>query len=189
MPTQNPEQARWFAKEVQPHEPDLRVYLRRQFPSLNNIDDMVQDSFVQLVRAHKARPIDCVRAYLFTIASNTAKALLRRPKIFATNPLTDSTVLNVAEENGDVAEKVCTREETAILVEAIDALPGRCREVFILRKLRRVPQKEIARQLGISEQTVQVHVARGAHKCGEFLRRRGVIHRFSARQPGLSAHD
>ncbi len=189
MPPQNPEQARWFADEVQPHETDLRVYLRRQFPSLNNIDDMVQESFVQLVRAHEARPIDCVRAYLFTIAGNTAKALLRRPKIFAANPLTDSTVLRIVEDDADVAEQVCTREETAILLEAIESLPGRCREVFILRKLRRVSQKEIASQLGISEQTVQVQVARGARKCGEFLRHRGVIHRFAAGPSAASAHD
>ncbi|MFM9956267.1 MAG: RNA polymerase sigma factor [Opitutaceae bacterium] len=57
---------------------------------------------------------------------------------------------------------------------AIDSLPARCREILILRKLRGVPQKAIAAQLGLSEQTVQVQVSRGVRRCEEFLRAHGV---------------
>ncbi|PHX85576.1 MAG: hypothetical protein CK538_06220, partial [Opitutia bacterium] len=49
-----------------------------------------------------------------------------------------------------------------------------CREILILRKLRGVPQKAIAAQLGLSEQTVQVQVSRGVRRCEEFLRAHGV---------------
>ncbi len=172
------DEARWFVEEVQPHEPDLRAYLRRQFPKLTDIDDMVQDSFVRLLRAREAGPIACVRGYLFTIARNAANAVLRRPRVFAANPVTDPAVLRIAEEGPGVVEKVSTAQEVALLLDAIDALPARCREIFILRKLQGVAQKEIARRLGLSEQTVQVQVARGARKCAEFLRRRGVSGRF-----------
>ena len=61
-----------------------------------------------------------------------------------------------------------------MLMDAIDALPQRCREIFILRKLQGVPQKEIALRLGLSVMTVQVQVARGAAKCAEYFRKRGV---------------
>ena len=37
------EQRRWFAEEVQPHESELRGYLRRQFPSVE-VDDVVQET-------------------------------------------------------------------------------------------------------------------------------------------------
>jgi hypothetical protein len=36
------EHARWFAEEVQPHEPSLRSYLRNTFPALPDVDDVVQ---------------------------------------------------------------------------------------------------------------------------------------------------
>jgi RNA polymerase sigma factor (sigma-70 family) len=182
MPPPKTEQVRWFAEEVQPHESDLRAYLQRQFPKITDVDDMVQDSFVRLLQARETGRIACVRAYLFTIARNAALALLRRPKIFDENPITDSAILRIVESDADVAEQVSTRQEIALLLDAIDALPARCREIFILRKLQGISQKDIARQLGISDQTVQVQVARGARKCAHYLRSRGVIARnFSSR--------
>jgi RNA polymerase sigma-70 factor (ECF subfamily) len=54
---------------------------------------------------------------------------------------------------------------------AIDALPARCREIVILRKIQGLPQKEIARQLGLSESTVQVQASRGLRRCAEFMRK------------------
>ena len=181
VPPQNPEDARWFAEHVQPHEPALRAYLQRQFPTLMDVDDLVQESFVRVLRAKSTGRIECTRAYLFTTARNVACAIFRRPKIFAANPVTDPAVLRIAEEEPGVVEKVSTAQEVALLIDAIDALPARCREIFILRKLQGVPQREIAQRLGLSEQTVQVQVARGAHKCAEFLRRRGVAGRFASK--------
>ena len=43
--------ARWFAEEVRPHEPALRAWLRRQYPNLADMDDVVQESYLQLLRA------------------------------------------------------------------------------------------------------------------------------------------
>ena len=183
MPPPNPNQARWFAEEVQPHEPDLRAYLRRQFPQLNDVDDMVQESFVRLLRARESSRIECARAYLFTIARNIGNALLRRPRIFEPNALTDPAVLRIVEGGVDVAEQVSTNQEVELMLRAIDALPARCREIFILRKLQGIPQKQIAQRLAVSEQTVQVQVARGAKKCAEYLRRQGVTGR--SRSPVL----
>lgn len=180
MPPQNSEQARWFAEEVQPHESDLRLYLRRQFPGIPDVDDMVQESFVRLLRAREHGHVACVRAYLFTIARNVATALLRRPRIFDENPITDLAFTRIVQSDADVVEQVSTRQEVALLLDAIDTLPGRCREVFILRKLQGVSQRDIAQRLGISEQTVQVQVARGARKCADYLRRQGVIGRHAS---------
>jgi RNA polymerase sigma factor (sigma-70 family) len=177
MPPPVHEQSRWFAEEVQPHEADLRAYLRRRFPSVTDVDDILQESFVRLLRARETGGVACVRAYLFTIARNAANALLRRPKIFHEHPLTARSVLRVAQSGTDVAEQVSLRQEIALLLDAIDALPPRCREIFILRKLQGLPQKDIAARLGLSVQTVQVQVAVGARKCAGFLRERGVTGR------------
>ncbi len=179
MPPPRLDQARWFSEEVQPHEPDLRAYLRRQFPQLNDVDDMVQESYVRVWRAKEASRVDCARAYLFTVARNLARAMLRRPRIFDSNSLTDPAVLSIVEGGTDVVEQVSTNQEVALLLDAIDALPARCREIYILRKLQGFPQREIAQRLGLSEQTVQVQVARGAKKCAHYLRRKGVTGRTS----------
>jgi RNA polymerase sigma-70 factor (ECF subfamily) len=176
------EQSRWFAEEVQPHEPALRAYLRRRFPDATDVDDLVQESYLRMLRARAAVPIASAKAYLFTTARHLALALFRRPKIFANVRVTDPPVCRIIQEAADVIEQVSTTQEVALLLDAIDALPRRCREIFILRKLRGLSQKEIAAKLGLSDQTVQVQVGRGAKKCAQFLRRHGVTGK-SGREP------
>ncbi|MGD1030852.1 MAG: sigma-70 family RNA polymerase sigma factor [Opitutaceae bacterium] len=172
------ERSRWFSEEIEPHDSSLRAYLHSRFPSLTDVDDIMQDSYIKVLQAAKRRPLFRAKAYLFATVRNAALGLLRRPRIFSEKPVTDIAALSVSEEGVDVAERVSTNQEIAILLDAIDALPLRCREIFILRKLQGVPQKEIAARLGISEQTVQVQIARGAKKCARFLRIRGVTGRF-----------
>ena len=82
--------------------------------------------------------------------------------------------LTVLDERPDAAEVAFCREELVLLAQAIHALPSRCREIVVLRKIRCLSQKEIAKMLGISEQTVQVQVLRGVKRIEDFLRRNGV---------------
>jgi RNA polymerase sigma-70 factor (ECF subfamily) len=176
-PPSSSEQARWFAEEVHPHEPALRAYLRRRFPAAGDVDDLVQESYLRVLQARAAAPIISAKAYLFSTARNLALGWFRRPKIFAPIAVTDFAASRIIQEDADVFEQVSTDQEIGLLLEAIDALPARCREIFILRKLHGLSQKEIAAQLGRSEQTVQVQIARGAKKCALFLRRHGVTSR------------
>jgi RNA polymerase sigma factor (sigma-70 family) len=173
MSVEKTDQVRWFAEEVLPHERDLRAYLSRTTHSVD-VDDVVQESFLRVLRAQETGRIANARAYLFRTARNAVYAVFRRPQIFSPASVTDSDTSRIVEEGLDVAERVSTSEEIAMLLDAIESLPARCREVFILRKLQGVSQKEIAQRLGISECTVQVQVARGARKCTEFFRRRGL---------------
>jgi RNA polymerase sigma-70 factor (ECF subfamily) len=169
-----PDQARWFAEELQPHEPALRAYLHSRFPEVRDVDDLVQEAYARVLQVQRSQQIQSAKAYLFTTARNLALSVLRRPRIFSPQPVTDFPALGVVEEGMDVAENVSIKQEVGLLLDAIDALPARCREIFILRKLQGIPQREIAERLGLSEQTVQVQIARGAKKCAEFLRARGV---------------
>ena len=80
--------------------------------------------------------------------------------------------LFVLDSRPDAAEAATTGQEIEFLVEAVDALPARCREIFILRRLHGVSQKEIAARLGLSEQTVQVQASRGLRRVSEHMRLR-----------------
>jgi RNA polymerase sigma-70 factor (ECF subfamily) len=171
------EESRWFTEEVQPHEPALRAYLRRRFPGATDVDELIQESYLRMLRARQTAPIASAKAYLFATARHLALALFRRPQIFSSVAVTDLPTSRIIQEGVDVIEQVSTTEEIALLLDAIDALPNRCREIFILRKLHGLSQKEIARKLGLSDQTVQVQIARGAKKCAHFLRRHGVTSR------------
>ena len=57
------------------------------------------------------------------------------------------------------------------MTKAIQSLPDRCRQVFTLRKVYGLSQKEVARELGISEKTVSAQIAIGMRKCTSFVAR------------------
>ena len=54
--------------------------------------------------------------------------------------------------------------------DAIDELPGKCREVFILSYQHDKKNKEIAEQLGISIRTVEVHLYKAIKALRERLK-------------------
>ena len=65
------ENTRWFAEEVQPHEPSLRSYLRAVFPSFPDIDDLVQESYARLIRARETGTVGRSLVPLFTRTPET----------------------------------------------------------------------------------------------------------------------
>jgi RNA polymerase sigma-70 factor (ECF subfamily) len=174
MPPQDPEVARWFADEVQPHESELRAYLRGKFSAHLDIDDLVQETYVRLLQAREQTPLRSAKAYLFTTARNAAFDFLRRRKIVAIDGIADFELLPVFEERLGVAEAASRDQELQLLAEAIQALPERCRRVLTLRKLHGLTHREIARQLGIAENTVNAQVAIGVLRLRDYLRARGV---------------
>jgi RNA polymerase sigma-70 factor (ECF subfamily) len=174
--TPHPEQARWFADEVQAHEGALRGYLRGSFPAVRDVDDVVQESYLRVWRARLARPVTSARALLFTVAQRVALDLVRRSRRSPINPLVDLAALHVLEEGPLAADALAAREKIDLLGAAIAALPERCRAVVILHKLHGLPQREVARRLGLAEKTVENQVALGVRRCAEFFREHGIEH-------------
>jgi RNA polymerase sigma-70 factor (ECF subfamily) len=163
------EQLRWFEAEVHPHAASVRAYLRGSYPGVGEVDDLLQESFLRIWKARATRTIDSPRAFLFQIARRLAIDLLRRRKTARIEPVCDLAELPVLEDRPDAADAACRSEELWLLARALHALPTRCREVMILRKIEGLSQKEIAVRLGISEGTVQVQVGRGLRHLEEFF--------------------
>jgi RNA polymerase sigma factor (sigma-70 family) len=174
MPPEDLKADRWFTEEVQPHEASLRGYLRHSLKSFADVDDLVQECYARMLRARRRGEVRSSRAFLFTIARNAVRDLLRRRAVSDALPITENAALPVLEDSPNVVEFVSRREELALLTEAIMALPERCRHVFLLRKIQGLSQKEIAANLGISENTVETLVAKGARRCADHLRARGI---------------
>jgi DNA-directed RNA polymerase specialized sigma24 family protein len=72
MPPPDPETARWFSEHLQVHEGALRSWLRTRFPNLTDIDDIIQDAYIRVLRARAAREIHQPKAFFFATARNLA---------------------------------------------------------------------------------------------------------------------
>jgi len=166
-------QSKWFSEEVLPHEPALRGYLRNNFPTVET-DDVVQDSYLKLIRSGALGKIASTKAYLFSVARNTALTLFHRRRIYSETPVDELPSWRVLDGGLDGAQALAGRERFELMAAAIEQLPDRCREVMSLAVLRGQANAEIAQALGLSENTVRVHLARGIKKCADFLRERGA---------------
>jgi RNA polymerase sigma factor (sigma-70 family) len=175
MPPPNAESARWFAEEVQPHESDLRAYLHRHFPTIADPDDLVQETYIRVFRAHILGKINEARPYLFVTARNAALDLCRRNQRTPISAVVESEHLSVVLDEPDAAETPSHEQKLSVLLEAIDTLPKRCRVVLKLRKLRGWSHKDIAMKLGISEHTVNAQIAKGVVRCRAYLLARGIL--------------
>jgi RNA polymerase sigma factor (sigma-70 family) len=172
------EQARWFVAEVHPHSSALKSWLRARFPRLPDIDDIAQIAFLRLWRRQSradSTPLKSPKAVLFAIARNAALDWVRHQAIARTGPVTENDGMHVLDDRPSVVETVSARQELEFLADALRDLPTRGRQVLTLTKIYGFTEKQVAEQLGISENTVRTHVVRGMVQCTEYLRQHGVI--------------
>lgn len=173
-PREDPDPTRWFVDEILPHRPALRAYLAGRFPMLADVDNLVEESLVRVMRVREKGTVASPKALFFTTARNLALDELRRQNIVTFQSITEPADSLVFTDNTDVAESVSKKQEFDLLTQAIQALPERCRQVVTLRTAYGLSQREIAEKLGISENTVEKQMSIGVRRCREFFARRGL---------------
>ncbi|MBI5769353.1 MAG: sigma-70 family RNA polymerase sigma factor [Verrucomicrobia bacterium] len=164
--------AEWFAAHVQPHEAMLRAWLARGFGPRLAIDDVVQEAFLRVLRARDTGELQAPKAFLFATARNLALDQLRRHAVSRTDALVETDLSNVLDDHASIPDSVARNQELALLTEAIQSLPDRCRQVMTLRLVYSLTQREIGEKLGISDRTVAAQLAIGTERCTDFMLRR-----------------
>lgn len=129
----------------------LCLYALHYINNVDDVEDVVQDCFVRLLEA-SVEPRN-VRAWLYAAVRNRCIDLLRQSS-HSVEPLAVGLEAATDEEQ----QERSLRE--ARLWEAIDALPARCREVFLLSKRDGLTYVQIAQRLGLSEKTVEHQVSK-----------------------------
>jgi RNA polymerase sigma factor (sigma-70 family) len=168
----NPDSTLWYLTEVQPHRLALRAWLVARFPTLPDVDDLVQESFARVLRARDTSLIRSTRALLFATARNLALDTMRRQRVVMFEPITDETDSSVLTDGTDVVATVCKQQELELLTQAIQTLPRRCRQIFTLRTAYGFTPKQIGEKLGFSESTVEKEMAKGIRSCAAYFAER-----------------
>ncbi len=163
-----------FRELVSRYKNSLYIFLRRFLTQHDLIDDVFQETFLQLFSSRESfdrtRPL---RPWLFTIAANKAKDALRKRQrkgaislgaIAEAQEMTFDDVLNTIISDNKVPYDDLEREETATRVRAIIAImPENLREILILAYFNKFSYKQMAQMLSIPIGTVKsrLHTAVG----------------------------
>jgi RNA polymerase sigma-70 factor (ECF subfamily) len=163
-----------FRTIVNRYKNSLYVFLRHFLSRQDLIDDVFQETFLQLFTSRESydttRPL---RPWLFTIAANKAKDALRKQQRKAATPIgtiaepeemSFDDVLNTLTSDSTRPYEELEKGETALRVRQIIAnMPENLREILILAYFNKFSYKQMAQILSIPIGTVKsrLHTAVG----------------------------
>lgn len=159
----------WFAREVLAHEGALMRFLHRNWRNHDEVVDLRQEIYVRVYEAAAGRRPDSPKSFLFATARHLLADRIRRQRIVSITAVGDLEQLNVLTDELEPGRWLGGRDALERLARALDRLPDRCRQVVWLRRVEDLPQKEIARRLGISEKTVEKHIAKGCRLMANYF--------------------
>jgi RNA polymerase sigma factor (sigma-70 family) len=166
----------WFVGEILPLEPMLMRFLRRNWPDNDEIADLRQETYIRVYEAARSKRPAPVRPFVFFVARNLIIDRLRRKSVVPIETMADADWLNVSDHEPAPEQRVAARQELQRMQAALDALPPRCRQVIILRRVYGFSQREVARKMGIKEETVESQVMKGMRAITDALSdRRGAL--------------
>lgn len=147
-----------LAQLFERHYSELRFYIAKKFWwQSGEAEDLVQDTFHNVLRIDNLESIDNPRAYLFQTANNLALNRLRSLK-----KMDDRVEVSEVELFNEISpERIWMGNRNLNqLLEGLGALPEKYRKTFLLSRVENKSYREISEILGISESTVEKHIIR-----------------------------
>jgi len=136
-------------------------FLRRNWSDEGEIADLRQETYIRVYEAaHRKRPVP-VRPFMFFVARNLIIDRLRRKSVVPFETMAEADWFNVSDHEPTPEQRVAARQELQRMQLALDALPPRCRQVILLRRVHGLSQREVALKMGIKEETVESQMVKG----------------------------
>lgn len=165
----------FIAELVAQHGSALEKYLARKLDSPEDAAEVAQDAFLRLHRMEQPENLDNARAFLFQVASNLAIDQLRRRTLHFRFVKKEKSLAEDGEpfdSNASAAspEKILSaREKLADIYQAIDELPFKTRQAFLLHRHTGLSYQEIAVEMGVSVSSVEKYILEALKHCRKKL--------------------
>jgi RNA polymerase sigma factor (sigma-70 family) len=164
-----PDVREWFVREVLPLEAALMQFLQHNWRNKNDIADLRQEVYVRVFDAAKKEIPARTRQFVFATARNLLITRIRDESVVPIEAVADLDALNVAKDEPGPERSAAARDELRLLQSALERLPPRCRQAVILGRIEDLPRREIAARMGVSEDTVTEHIAKGMRTLADIL--------------------
>ncbi len=149
--------------------------------------DLVQESMLRLTEKYSDKPPEELPLLFHRILQNTIRDHYRRQKVrnlwttllSSLSPDDDEESdpldrIRVEDSEGSPEDQAERAQIAALVGEAVQRLPKRQQEAFLLRYWEEFDVAETAQAMGCSEGSVKTHCSRATHTIAAYLRRRGI---------------
>jgi RNA polymerase sigma-70 factor (ECF subfamily) len=157
-----------FALFFNYHWPQVYGTGLRLTKSPEKAQDLAQDIFIKLWESrHKLTEVKEEDAYVYILSRNVILDFLRK-KVFDTENI-EVLIDYFKDGANNPQEKLEYKELENVLKSAIDQLPGKVKEVFILSRVDGLTHEQIAKQLSISIVSSKTYVVRALQDIRKFM--------------------
>lgn len=148
----------------------LALFANRFVNDMPIAEEITADVFTHLwEKGHEISFSTSVSSYLFKMVQNRCLNYLKRQKI-------ENLYVNYLEKN-NLLDEVCNTVEAGYeqkelagqINDAINSLPGKCREIFVMSRFSDMKYREIADKLNISPKTVERQMSIALEKLRQLL--------------------
>jgi RNA polymerase sigma factor (sigma-70 family) len=150
----------WICSDVLPHEGALRSWLRSHRLIHADISDIVQETYATLASMKRVDHIMDVKTYMFSVARNLMLRGLRSKRLVSIDAMAEIELSGLESTEPSLEMQADSGRELQRVLEHLDALPPKCRQAFLLRKVDGLSQAQIAAEMEISESTVEKHLGK-----------------------------
>ena len=140
--------------------PDLKRLLVRRLGDGEEAQEVAQDAFEKLLRQAEREDIKDLRRFFFTMANRLALDVLRRREVQSRFLREQQADQRDSSTHDDPERILLGRERLATVRNVLGALPRKTRHVFLLHRFEGYTYAEIARQVGLSQKSVEYHMNR-----------------------------
>ncbi|MCU4677297.1 RNA polymerase sigma factor [Catenovulum sp. 2E275] len=152
------------------HNAFLKKFLKRFMSSEQDIEDIVQEVYIKAHHAEQEKEIiEQPKAFLFKIAKNLALDELNKKSRLVTSYIEDCIAAIPVEKTASMESEVEANESLTLYCEAIELLPEKCKQIYLMRKVYGLKHKEIAAELDISLSSVEKHLKLGGAFCQQYM--------------------
>jgi len=157
-----------FALFFNYHWPQVYGTGLRLTKSPEKAQDLAQDIFIKLwENRHKLNEVKEEDAYIFILSRNVILDFLRK-KVFDTENI-EALIDYFEDSTISPQEKLEYNELENTLKSAIDQLPGKVKDVFVLSRVEGLTHEQIAKQLNISVVSSKTYVVRALQDIRKFM--------------------
>ncbi len=148
----------------------LKKFLARFLPAQQDIEDVAQETYLRAYMAEQRETIEQPKAFLFHVAKNLALTRLTQKSRQITDYIEEAGASVVIETAAGTDEEIEAQQCLELYCEAVAKLPEKCRQVFLLRKVRGLNHRDIGERMGLSISSVEKYLRQGILACQAHIR-------------------
>ena len=165
-----------FEKLFDSQAPGLIRFLSRKLNSTEDAQDIAQNAFIRIQHLTESGELNNPKAYLYQTASNLAIDKIRRDQLHnkylqseGSWQQDDTGATNAQSDYCTPERLLAAKQDLAQIEQAIQSLPLKCRQAFLLHRVKGRSYSEIANEMSVSVSSVEKYILQALKVCRRAL--------------------